>query len=86
MMYAMQKSQSKHAALQREIWDRHVEIGKLTTPELIRHRAGVMALDMTYNEPRLSSTMEPECPADVKPDRGSKKAIKKHSASSEPLW
>ncbi|MBN1553196.1 MAG: hypothetical protein JXA11_00505 [Phycisphaerae bacterium] len=54
LSYALQRTQSRHAELRREIWDRHVEIGRLTTPEHIAHRAAVMALDMTYCEPSVS--------------------------------
>lgn len=54
LLYALQKSQSRHAALRRDVWDRRVEINRLTTPEHIRHQTSVMALEMTYNEPRLS--------------------------------
>jgi hypothetical protein len=54
LLYALQRSQSRHAALRREIWDRHVEIGRLTTPEHIRHRTAVMALEMTYSDSGLS--------------------------------
>jgi len=57
LLFALQRSQSRHAALRREIWDRHVEIGRLTTPGHIRHRTGVMALDMTYNEPRVTQSI-----------------------------
>jgi hypothetical protein len=59
LQFSLQQSQSRHATLRRDIWDRHVEIGRLTTPELIGHRAAVMALDMTYNESRVSSTFAP---------------------------
>ncbi|MBN1943541.1 MAG: hypothetical protein JW849_09645 [Phycisphaerae bacterium] len=55
LLHALQRSQSHHASLRRDIWDRHVEIGRLTTPEHIRHRSAVMALEMTYSEPRVSS-------------------------------
>lgn len=60
LLYALQRSQSRHAALRRDIWDHHVEVGRLTTPEHIRHRTAVMALDMTYNEPRLTRNVPRE--------------------------
>ena len=88
LLFSIQRLQSRHAAMRREIWDRHVEIGRLTTPELIRHRAAVMALDMTYDEPRLSSASEPEN-SDEHQHRGSAKNAEKkikHSATTGPLW
>lgn len=56
LLHELQRAQSRHAALQREIWDRHVEIGRLLTPREVRHRSAVMSLDMTYGEPHLSQT------------------------------
>ncbi len=40
------RTQARHATLRRQIWDRQVELGHLTTPEAIRQRAERLALDL----------------------------------------
>ena len=43
----MQRLQSQHAKVRREIWDRQMQIGDMMTPQAIRFRSEVMALEMT---------------------------------------
>jgi len=49
--YDLRRLESQHAALRREVWDRQVCVGELMTPRSVRHRAAVMALEMTYYAP-----------------------------------
>lgn len=50
----MQRLESRHAEVRRDLWAREVEIGHLTTPQAIRYRAEVMALDLTQDLPQYS--------------------------------
>ncbi|HDY64706.1 MAG TPA: hypothetical protein ENH84_00535, partial [Phycisphaerae bacterium] len=43
----MQRVQSEHVKVRREIWDRQMKIGDMMTPQAIRFRSEVMALEMT---------------------------------------
>ena len=45
--YEMQRTQSRHAKVRREMWDRQMLISGLMTPRAVRFRAEVMALEMT---------------------------------------
>ncbi|MCD4823063.1 MAG: hypothetical protein K8S55_00510 [Phycisphaerae bacterium] len=47
----IQRLQVRHLALRREIWDRQLELGHLTTPRAIRSRAETMALNMSNEVP-----------------------------------
>jgi cell division protein FtsL len=58
--YDLQRLESHHAMVRREIWDRQVEIGYLMTPQAIRHRAEMMALDMTNEVPRRAVAVDGE--------------------------
>lgn len=49
--HRIQQIESEHARLRREIWDRQVELGELTTPQAIRHREKAMALGHTTQDP-----------------------------------
>ncbi|HNX26091.1 MAG TPA: hypothetical protein PKK48_01660 [Phycisphaerae bacterium] len=46
LRHELQKIQTQHAAVKRDIWDRHVEMGHLLTPASIRFRADAMALNL----------------------------------------
>ena len=43
----MQRVQSEHVKVRREIWDRQMKIGDMMAPRAIRFRSEVMALEMT---------------------------------------
>ncbi len=43
----MQRLQSQHAKVRREIWDRQMKIGDMMTPRAIRFRSEVMSLGMS---------------------------------------
>ena len=47
MRREMQQVQSEHAKVRREIWDRQMRIGDMLTPQAIRFRSEVMALEMS---------------------------------------
>lgn len=49
--HQMHQTQARHAELRREIWDRQVRLGYLTTPRAIRQRAEALALDLVPNTP-----------------------------------
>ncbi len=49
--YAIRCLESQHTALRRDVWDRQIQAGRLMAPRSVRHRAAVMALEMTYHAP-----------------------------------
>ncbi|MCK5113423.1 MAG: hypothetical protein KAR11_01520 [Phycisphaerae bacterium] len=46
LRHEVQSKQSQHIVLRREIWDRQVRLGHMTTPQSIRHRAEILGLDI----------------------------------------
>jgi hypothetical protein len=52
--YDMQRIETRHAEIRRDLWDRQVEVGHLTTPQAIRYRAEVMALELTRELPEYT--------------------------------
>ena len=55
--HEVQSKQSRHVELRREIWDRQVRLGHMTTPRNIRHRAEVLGLDIDNTTPEYSVAM-----------------------------
>lgn len=51
LRYEIQRMQSEHTSLRREIWDRQVRLGHLMAPREIRQRSETMALDLTTELP-----------------------------------
>jgi hypothetical protein len=50
----MQAIETRHAEVRRELWSRQVDVGHLTTPEAVRYRADVLALELTRDLPSFS--------------------------------
>lgn len=46
LRHELQNIQTRHSAVKRDIWDRHVELGHLLTPAAIKFRAEAMALNL----------------------------------------
>ena len=55
--YEVQSKQSRHIVLRREIWDRQVRLGHMTTPRNIRHRAEILGLDINNTVSAYSVAM-----------------------------
>ena len=54
--HEIQRMQSEHTSLRREIWDRQVRIGHLMAPREIKQRSEIMALDLTNELPTQAGT------------------------------
>ncbi|MBS3820435.1 MAG: hypothetical protein GVY16_01175 [Planctomycetes bacterium] len=52
--HEMQALETRHAEVRRELWSRQVDIGHLTTPQAVRYRADVLALELTDRLPSVS--------------------------------
>jgi hypothetical protein len=59
--HQIQRLESRHADLRREIWDRQVRMGRLMTPEAVRGRTEAMDLEMTYDIPTWELTPQGRC-------------------------
>lgn len=57
MRHEVQSKQSRHIVLRREIWDRQVRLGHMTTPRNIRHRAEILGLDINRRTSGYSVAM-----------------------------
>ena len=55
LRHEIQRMQSEHTALRREIWDRQVQIGHLLAPRAVKQRSETMALDLTTQLPAQAS-------------------------------
>ncbi len=51
LRHEIQRMQSEHTTLRRELWDRQVRIGHLMAPRAVQQRSKTMALDLTANLP-----------------------------------
>jgi hypothetical protein len=57
LRHEVQSKQLRHVALRREIWDRQVRLGHMTTPRNIRHRAEILGLDINNTASGYSVAM-----------------------------
>ena len=56
LRHEIQRMQSEHTSLRREIWDRQVRLGHLMAPREIKQRSETMALDLTSELPTQAGT------------------------------
>ncbi len=47
--YDIQRLESRHVSLRREIWDRRVRLEHMLAPGAVKQRSEIMALDLTAN-------------------------------------
>lgn len=59
LRYEVESTRSRHIMLRRNIWDRQVRLGYMTTPRNIRHRVEIFGLDInpTASPPVYSVAM-----------------------------
>ncbi len=57
LRHEVHSKQLRHIVLRREIWDRQVRLGHMTTPRNIRHRAEVLGLNINNTASRYSVAM-----------------------------
>ena len=48
--HEIQQLQRRQVSLRRRLWDQQVRLGYLTAPDELRHRAGLMALQLTEKQ------------------------------------
>lgn len=73
LRHEIQKNQTRHIALRRQVWDRHMELAHLLTPTSIEYRVEAMDLDLSLNGkkdslPPLTARVEPDSARQVQND------------------